>query len=1002
MKFSTRQRLLASTLLLGAATLATPAWAQQGSTDQSAEPPITSEADPDAAQSDPGSPGVEEGAGEQVIVTGSRIARRDLTSTSPLAVVQDEEFTLTGSATVENVINSLPQVIPATTSFSNNPGGGVATLNLRALGTQRNLVLVNGRRYMFFDTSQITDLNTIPTFLLDSVDVVTGGASAVYGSDALAGVTNFHLRNDLNGMIAGGQYGLTEEGDGARYNLYAAIGTEFGDGRGNVTIYGEYYNRGEIFQDARDFSAFAFNDGCSNGCGTLIPGGSSGVPQGRIQAVGSFDHDANPATPNVSTGTGTNYAGLGAFFGIPGDSTPYNGATDAYNYAPSNYLMVPQKRWTIGGYGEYEVMDGVNVYGEVAFVNNRVDNELAATPITQKVYVPLAEFCAQVSVDDCNQATTIAANQQAAIAANPALLDFNNTFGGFNAGAGEFNALQPGEVALTVNSRVTQIANRISLDDRNAYRLLGGVRGGITDDINYDVYYSYARTKNANVQLGNISRSAFTREVEAGNCNVFGLNQLSDECIAAVSIDAQNQEESVLQVAQGSISGNAPFTFPWANDAVGFAVGLEWRSMNARFIPDTALSSGDVAGFNAGDPTEGQYDAKEIFGELRLPIIQDNFIHRFELNGAYRFSDYSLEAVGGVHTYAVGAELAPVPDIAFRAQYQRAIRAPNVGELFGGNAIGFPGADDPCSDRTPVAERTPELQALCVATGVPLANVFTNVIQANDQIEGAFGGNPNLQEETGDTYTVGAVIRPRWVPRLNIAIDWYNIKIQDAIAVAGGSVQGVLDACYNTDAPALVFCDLINRDSNGAISGGGVFIVTATNANLAQLNAEGFDWQVDYNHPLNFGLLGDTSRLSAAIIGNYTYRSSFVPFEGADEIECAGKFAGNCGEPTPKWKWTSRLSWADGPLTTSVRWRHLTGVDDEDGGNAVLEMDSYDLFDLAFSFDVTDNATLNFGINNLFDKKPPIVGANAEQANTYPSTYDVLGRDFFVSAQFRL
>jgi outer membrane receptor protein involved in Fe transport len=349
MKFTTRQRLLASTLLIGAPTLATPAWAQTG-TDESAEPPMTSEADPNAAVNDPGAPpeaDADSQEGESIIVTGSRVPRRDLTSTSPLAVVQDEEFALAGSPTVENVINALPQVIPGTTSFSNNPGGGVATLNLRGLGTQRNLVLVNGRRWMFFDPSQITDLNTIPTFLLDSVDVVTGGASAVYGSDALAGVTNFHLRNDLNGIIAGGQYSITEQGDGDEYNLYAAIGTEFGDGRGNVTIFGEYMNRGAIFQDARDFSAFTFGEVGGN----LVRSGSSGVPQGRIQAIGT------------GVATGTNYAGLGAFFSTPGVSIPYCGDACAYNFAPSNYLMVPAKRWVLGGYGEYEVHeDGHNVY----------------------------------------------------------------------------------------------------------------------------------------------------------------------------------------------------------------------------------------------------------------------------------------------------------------------------------------------------------------------------------------------------------------------------------------------------------------------------------------------------------------------------------------------------------------------------------------------------------------------------------------------------------------
>lgn len=985
MKFTTRQRLMASTLLIGAAALATPAWAQ--GTDQTPEPPISSVPDPDAGVSDPGSPGVEEAEeGGEIIVTGSRVPRRDLTSTSPLAVVQDEEFALSGSVNVESVLNTLPQVIPGTTAFSNNPGGGVATLNLRGLGTQRNLVLVNGRRYIFFDTSQVVDLNTIPSFLLDSVDVVTGGASAVYGSDALAGVTNFHLRNDLNGLLVGGQYSLTEEGDGRRYNVYGALGTEFGDGRGNVTVYGEYFSRGEIFADARDWSAFSLVDSG----GQLVPGGSAGVPQGRHVAIGG-----------AAIGAGTNYVGAGAFFATPGDSIPYCGDPCAYNYAPSNYIMVPQKRFTLGGYGEYEVVDGHNAYAEFTFINNVVDNELAATPISQRVYIPLATVCGLVSADDCTQLTTIAARQQAAIAAG------STAFGAFNAGAGSFNALQPGEVALTANYRFTQIANRINTDDRNAYRMLAGVRGEVTDNINYDVYYMYSRTKNAQVQQGNVSRSAFVENVEDGTCNVFGLNQLSQECIDNVGIQAQNQEESRMQVAQGSISGTVPFTFPWANDPFGFAVGVEWRSMDAKFLPDTALSSGDVAGFNAGDPTDGQYDVKEIFAEARLPIIQENFIHRFELNGAFRYSDYSLDAVGGVETYSLGAELAPIPDINFRAQYQRAVRAPNVGELFGGAAIGFPGADDPCSDRGLTlgltAAEVADLRAICIATGVPAAEVFSPNIQLNDQIEGSFGGNPNLQEEVGDTYTVGAVIRPRFIPRLNIAVDWYSIRVLNAVAVAGGSVQGVLDLCLLVLQDASnPLCQAINRDPSGQISGGGEFIVEAANANLAQLNAEGVDWQVDYNLPVNFGLLGPSSRLSFFVLGNYTYRSSFVAVPGLPEVECAGKFSGECGTPTPKWKWTSRIAWQDGPLTSTIRWRHLSATEDEGGGSVVNDIKAYDLFDAAFSFDVTDNATVTFGINNLFDKEPPILGSNAQQSNTYPNVFDVLGRDFFVSASFRL
>ena len=1008
MRSTLRQRLMATTLLIGAATVASPAWAQ--AQDDTPEPAASSEADPNAGQQDPGSAGVDSG---DVIITGSRIARRDLTSTSPLAVVQDEEFSLSGSVNVESVINTLPQVVPGATAFSNNPGGGVATLNLRGLGSQRNLVLVNGRRYVFYDPSQVVDLNTIPAFLLDSVDVVTGGASAVYGSDALAGVTNFRLRNDLEGVLAGGQVSITEDGDGRRYNAYAALGTKLGDGRGNVTIYGEYYNRGAIFQGARDFSRFALSDGATG----LVPGGSANVPQGRFVAPANITVGAGASCGGTGQparnagcfdiGQGTNYVGGGAIFTTPGVSVPYVGGAQAYNYAPSNYLMVPQERWTLGGYGEYEVGDGIKLYGEVAFINNRVENELAATPVTQAVNVNLASACTFVSAADCTALRTIAANQQRAIAA-AATAGVANPFGAVAAGTGTVPALAlvtgaPTTVRLTANYRVTQISNRNAADDRNAYRMLVGSRGEVFSGINYDLYYMYSRTKNAQVQEGNISRSAFATNVANGTCNIFGLNQLSDTCIENVSILAQNQEESVLHVAQGSLSGNL-FQLPWASAPVGIAAGLEWRKMSAAFIPDTALSSGDVVGFNAGDPTSGSYNVKEVFGELRIPIIADSFINRFEISAAGRYSDYSLDAVGTVPTYSIGAELAPVRDITFRAQYQRAVRAPNVQELFGGASVGFPAATDPCSSRTPVAQRTDALRAICVATGVPAANVFQTFLQPNDQIEGAFGGNPNLEEEVGDTYTAGFIFRPSFIPRLNVAVDYYKIKVANSIAVAGGTVGNVLNLCYNQiqDASSPL-CQSITRDAQGVISGG-PFIVSAGNANLAAFKAEGVDAQVDYNLPLGGGLLGNSSRLNFYFLGSYTRKNNYTPIVGLDTVECAGKFGLNCGNPTPKYKFSSRLSWMDGPLTSTLRWRYVGATNDDDDSTDyfVERIKAYNLFDLAFSLGVTDTATMNFGVNNLFNKKPPIIGSNQEQANTYPGTFDVLGRDFFVSVNFRL
>ncbi|MFC7498296.1 TonB-dependent receptor domain-containing protein [Enterovirga sp. GCM10030262] len=918
---------------------------------------------------------IDEDAGEgseAIVVTGSRIQRRDLTSTSPLAVIQDEEFKLSGAVNVEQVINTLPQVIPGTTSFSNNPGGGVATLNLRGLGVARTMVLVNNRRWMFFDTGQVVDLNTIPQFLIDSVDVVTGGASAVYGSDALAGVVNFRLKTDLNGFEGGASYALTEEGDGARFNAFMALGTEFADGRGSVTVFGEYYKRKSVFADDRAFSS----DQLIDDDGILVAGGSSTVEEGRLLYDGVLGAEDIPG----------NFED--AFFAQPGTSRPRLD-TDLYNFAPANYLMVPQERWLLGGYGSYEISDSVTAFLEAAFVNNRVENELAATPVTgtfslnvaqQRPFLSDADFAALQAIDAAETAQNVAAGV----------------------------ADDPGMVDMFIQRRVTETGARNQFDERNAFRVLAGVKGPAFGGWNYEAYYSYARTRNAQIQSGNISRSAFQAGLDgtAAPINIFGRGTLTPGMVDQISILAQNNNISTLQVASASLSGSLG-NFGMGADDIGLAVGVEYRSVASSFIPDTALSSGDVIGFNGGDPTDGGYNVREVFAELRLPIIADRpGFHRLELSGAARYSDYSLGAVGGVWTYAAGAEWAPIPDLTFRGQYQRAVRAPNVGELFGGQANGFPPATDPCGDSTPVAQRTAALRQLCIQTGVPADLVFDESIQEDTQIEGLFGGNPNLQEETSDTYTIGAVIRPSFIPRLAITIDGYDITVTDAISVLGGSLGNTLNLCYNViqdlQSP---YCQAVVRNPrNGQI--GGEFIPAILNANIGKFETRGIDLQVDYSQPLGMGLMSDDSRLNFFFLGTYTDKFDITPVADlpGEVNECAGRFGIlACGEPTPKWKWTSRLSWIDGPLTSSLRWRHVSGVsdDDPDTDYVVERVNSYDLFDLSFAYDISDQFSMAMGVNNLFDKKPQLIGDNQQQSNTYPGTYDPLGRDYFVSANFR-
>jgi outer membrane receptor protein involved in Fe transport len=996
MKFNLRQRLLATTLL-GVAFAATPAWAQED--DQAnQENAASAVADPTNSVTEANEADTDDG---EIVVTGSRIARRDLVSSSPLAVVQDEEFKLSGSTNVEQVINTLPQVIPGTTAFSNNPGGGVATLDLRGLGTSRNLILVNGRRYIFFDASQIVDVNTIPSFLIDSVDVVTGGASAVYGSDALAGVINFRLRNDLNGFETGGQVSLTEEGDGRRMNGYMALGSGFADGRGHVTVFGEYFERKGVFANARLRSRVTQGD-ITGGLG-LVPTGSATTERGRFAIAGTQDIAAGNglAAVTLPRGAGNFGTAFGADFQTPGVSSVFDNPADSFNFAPTNYLAVPQERFSLGGYGEYEISDAVTAYAEVNFINNRVQNELAATPVTGTIVVGLnantrsflsnADFAALEQLD----------RNETAIDAARAARGLGSLFTG-----GLAQAAQPGFVALGVNRRVTETGSRNSFDERNAFRVLAGVKGQAFADFNYDLSYFYSRTRNANIQQGNISRSAFNAGVLNGTINVFGPGTLTPEDVDSISILAQNNEISTLQVASASLAGSL-FNFGQGASDVGVALGAEYRKVAAEFIPDTALSSGDVVGFNAGNPTAGGYDVKELFGELRVPIAAGlSFVNLLELNGAVRYSDYSLDNVGGVFTYAGGATFSPVRDITFRGQYQRAVRAPNVQELFGGQQINFPTLADPCSDRTSAATRTEAVRQRCIADGVPAGAVFTRAVQPNTQAQSILGGNPNLQEETSDSYTVGVVLRPRFIPRLNITIDAFKIDIEGTIGAAGGGENNILNLCYVGGQDQ--FCDLIQRNpSNGIIEA--PFVISAFNLNQGKLETQGIDLQVDYSQPLGFGMFGQSSKLNFFFLGTYTDKFDITPTAGGTPIECADRFgllcnpAGGAADPRPAFKWTSRLSLIDGPLTTSVRWRHLSSTrDDNDNNNFTVErLRPYDLIDLAFSADVTDAVSFTFGVNNLFDKKPQVIGSNAEQSNTYPGTFDVLGRDYFVSGSFR-
>lgn len=978
------QRLLATTLL-GSFAYASPAFAQ------AAPPSATPEVVEQAAEA------AEPASDTEIVVTGSRISRPDLESASPIAVVGKEEFDIqAGAANVENILNDLPQVTATSTATSNNPGGGVATVNLRGLGSQRTLVMVDGRRYVSFDVNQIIDLNTIPASLIERVDIVTGGQSAVYGSDAIAGVVNFILNRRFTGVQLDSEYTVTERGDGQIFDVGLTIGTNFDDNRGNVTVYGGYTKRKPTFAGERARSTFALFD--SQNGSPLFVGGSGSTPEGRI-----------------------NIAGLGAASGLGCNNQTFlsgqpacSAASNSFNFSPDNYLQVPQERFLISAMGEYEISEHFRPYFEGQFINNRVNSQLAATPISAGT--PFGDGVTG-GINLLVRSPFLPVATQNALA----ILD-----------AAEAGALQnDGFVrAPSFNFRTVAIGPRANFDERNAYRMVAGMKGDLLAGFNYDGYFMYARTKNSQRQLGNVAIDRFLQatsnniflnpltgatsvtplpgfEIACGDAgaraagcfpaDIFGRGDISQAATDRLGIGATNLEEYTTQVASIAFTNNDLFDL--GAGGVGVAFGAEYRKENGAVTPDTFLASGNVAGFNPGQPTAGGYSVKELFAETRVPLLRESFIHLFELNGAVRSSTYS-NAPGNVISYSAGAQLAPTRDLTFRGQYAKTVRGPSVNELFLGNTVSFNGNADQCG--TAAAIPAGSLRDICLAQGVPVGRLGDPLLQDPTVVNPLtfIGGNSDLLEESAKTFTVGVVLQPRFVPRFTATADYYEIRIDGFVGGVGTETIGNL--CFVDFNES--YCDRITRNPLGEIDS-----FTDTLSNSGGYKTSGVDFSAGYYFPLGRMLWADSGRLSFSYQGTYLMRDDYTPVIGVDTIiKCDGKFGAQCGVPKPRYRHTLRTTLGLGPVRLSGQWRHLGAVkdDDDDTTYAVERIKAFDYFDATSSFDIGDHYEFNLGVSNIFDKKPPFaattqLGGNGEQSNTFPTVYDVLGRSFFVAGKLK-
>lgn len=922
---------------------------------------------------------------EEITVTGSRLVRTDLTAPSPTVVLDSASVRASGNFTIEETLNEFPQLVPDNTASVNSPGGsGVLTANLRGLGATRTLVLVNGRRFIPADANGLVDLTSIPDALVERVEIITGGASAVYGSDAIAGAVNFILKEDYEGIEASYQYGSAFEGDANTHKADLTMGATFDDERGSAMLSMSFTDRSPAFFADREFSEISLFDSG----GVLVPGGSGNIPGTRIGLTSTQLASLNGVNLNPS---GSCSGVTGVRFGQGGEVLPFCDPEDRFNFAPLNYLLRPLQRWQISSVARYNLTDNIELFAEGYFINTQ--NEFQQAP---------AAFAPQTTGQP--NGTFLLPN----FATNPLLPDPVRDF--LSANTAIFDPDGDGTAAIIgAGRRGVETGPRNFAFDRTSWNVTAGFRGDVTlggNDFRWETFYQFQSSAVSENFQGEISSLRLTLgtdvvvdpdtgEVVCRNnfigcvpVNILGLDSISPEAAAFIAPPHGNRTEFQRQVIGGSITGDV---FELPAGPVPVALGFEWRDEEFVFRPSPADAAGEFFG-GPLPPNDGTFDLFEVFGETRIPIITDQpFFEELALEGAVRVSDYST--IGSVFTWKVGGEWAPVDWFRFRGAYNRAIRAPSLNELFATQSFGFTDGSDPCDiDNNPSQAQ----RDLCVTQGVSAADIDTF-----EQIGLGFlevgGGNPDLEEERSKTLTVGAIISPPGIEGLNITVDYYKVTVDNAISNINS--QLVIDTCFALLDPNSVFCNAVSRISNGQLDR-----VQATLQNIASLEVDGIDVQVDYAFGAP-GLVGDDGQVTMQAVLGWQFKDEQTPFEGQAPIDCAGFFDGICsgqGTPiNPGFRGILNVGYASGPLSTRVQTRYINGLDIFPGRTAaVTEVDPEVYIDISASYQIGEGLELFGGIDNLFDNQPPVLGFFlAGDSNTDPSLYDTIGRRFFIGAR---
>ncbi len=893
---------------------------------------------------------------EEVVVTGSRLRRPDLDSPSPISIVNEEFFEQKGTVNVEEVLNQLPQIVPGLGSQVNNGGDGTATVDLRGLGPTRTLVLINGRRFVPATNTGRTDLNAIPANLLERVEVVTGGASAVYGSDALAGVVNFILKDDFEGIEMGARFGQSTEGDAKTKDVFATFGGNFADDRGNAVIALSYYQRDPLFQDAREFTAV---DRQSNGSATGIAGRLDNSP---FNPFGAFN----------GTAAGSNYA-----FNANGTVRRFvnalpetnNGVGDRYNFAPVNYLATPQTRRTLDAFLTYNINESAQAYVETYYIQNRQNLNLAPTPATNLV-LPVTNPLLTQSARDLLATRVV----------NPA------------------SPLPTGPNAPAIfRRRMVEFGPRLNVAKFDLTQIVAGAKGKLANDWNWDTYYSFGRT-DSNVGIeGDISKARLNASLAgcpAGSpagCRVvdfFGPGKISAADVAFLRIGSA-VDTLVFDRQLVAATANGPVgTLPAGE--VSVAVGVEYREDKSIFNPSEASLIGDLSGFNPMAPISGGFDVKEGYAEIGVPLLRDKpGAQNLSFSGAVRVSDYST--VGQLTTYKGSLEWSPVDQLKVRGSYAKASRAPSVFELFQAGDTNAPTVTDPCALIRPTGAPqvvTPATQLICQFSGLPAPG--TLAVQSNSQATSSRVGNTNLDQEDGKTFTAGLVWQPPFLRGFSATLDYYDIKVTNYITRLAGGEASQVTACFTSGVTTAAQyaadpnCANIGRQSNGDL------FITSPLVNTGELKTNGFDLALNY--AFGWDNVGKFSvRADAGYMNSYN-------LDGNEYVSQTSTDFGTL----PKLRTNLRLVYDRGPFQASANWQRWGEVDTRPGdaqdGNDVT-IPAFNYLDLAgrYRFGSDENYDLAIAITNVTNKSPPLILTGFTNTNTDNSTYDSIGRRYVVS-----